>query len=93
MQSHSNIGQKFGIKVHGMYHILEFCKAKRYPPGDHDDQRVEAWNQWVAKYTPLFECFGGKTNLCKMINKLWRLFVMEWNETNTNFVWNGEQLI
>ena len=76
-----------------MYHILEFCQARRYSPAEHDDERIEAWNQYVAQYTPLFECFGGSTNLHKMINKLWRNFVMQWNGSNTNYVWQGNKLI
>ena len=86
-------GNKYGIKVHGLYHILEWIRFKGWSPATMDDQRVEAWNAYMARYAPLFHYFGGQTNLEKMIDKIWREFVMQWNPANSNFVWNGEKYI
>lgn len=86
-------GSRFGIKIHGFYHIFEFCEAKRFSPAECDDQRVEAWNAYIAQYEPLFSCFGGKINLDKMMNKIWREFVLNWDCGNNNIVWNGHKLI
>ena len=86
-------GNKFGIKVHGIYHALEWIRFKRWSPAVMDDERVEAWNAHMARYAPIFHYFGGKANLEKMIDKIWREFVIQWNPTNSNVVWNGKKYI
>ena len=86
-------GHRYGIKIHGWYHIFEFCEGKRFPPAEMDDQRVEAWNLYIAQFAPIFECFGGIKNLTKLMHKLWRMFVMDWNANNCNLVFNGNKMI
>lgn len=86
-------GKKFGIKIHGFYHILEFVKWKRWSTAEIDDERIEAWNAYISKYAPIFHCFGGAENLSKMINKIWRDFVMQWNPNNCNVFWNGKKYV
>ena len=86
-------GAKYGIKMHIFYHILEWCRGTRLSPAESDDERVEAWNQYIARFAPIFQCFGGKVNLEKLINKLWRRFVMNWNASNTNTVYDGVRML
>ena len=85
--------QRFGIKIHGFYHIWEFIQHRKFSPAEMDDERIEAWNAYIARFAPIFECFGGKVNLVKMIEKLWREFTMTWDINNNNYVWDGKDLI
>ena len=41
-----------------------------------DDQRVEQFNVHIGKFLPIYSCFRGHINLKRMMNKLWREFLL-----------------
>lgn len=86
-------GERFGIKIHAYYHEFEYMQHTRMSPAEIDDQRIEAWNAYVAQFAPIFQCFGGKNNLRKMIWKIWRQFVVHYDPANNNYIWTNDNAI
>jgi hypothetical protein len=86
-------GKRLGVKWHGFYHSLEWCNLFKFAPAFVDEQRVEAFNLYIANFLPIYTCFGGHINLDKMMNKLWRRFVLVYNASNKNKVWNGSKMV
>ena len=70
-------GERFGVKWHLLYHCVEWIEGLRWSPAHMDDQRIEAWNKHMEKYLPIFHCFGGDINMKKMIDKIWRAFILQ----------------
>ena len=69
-------GHKYGNKWHMFYHSLEWIERARWSPADMDDERVEQFNVHISKYLPIYACFKGHINLKRMMNKIWREFVL-----------------
>ena len=77
-------GKRIGIKFHQLIHAWEWCQKYRYSCGWCDDQRSEAFIQYIKHYSPLFEKFKGRINLKHMMDKLFRKFQMVWDCNNQN---------
>ena len=69
-------GHRYGNKHHMFYHSYEFMEWSRISPAWMDDERVEQFNVHIAKFLPIYSCFRGHKNLKRMMNKLWREFVL-----------------
>ena len=69
-------GERFGVKWHMLYHCVEWIEGLRWSPAHMDDQRIENWNRHMEKYLAIFHCFGGEVNMEKMMNKIWRGFIV-----------------
>lgn len=70
-------GERFGVKWHMLYHCVEWIEGLKWSPAHLDDQRIEAWNRHMEKYLTIFHCFGGHVNMQKMMNKIWRAFILQ----------------
>lgn len=69
-------GHRLGVKWHTLYHCYEWIEQWRWSPSWLDDQRVESFNIYVHKLLPIYSCFHGHVNLHKMMDKMWRNFVL-----------------
>ena len=69
-------GHRLGVKWHTLYHCYEWIEQWRWAPSWLDDQRVESFNIYVHKLLPIYACFHGHINLNKMMDKMWRNFVL-----------------
>ena len=69
-------GYRLGNKWHVFYHSYEWIEYWRISPAWMDDERVEQYNVHVSKFLPIYACFGGHLNLKRMMNKMWREFVL-----------------
>ena len=69
-------GYRLGYKWHGWYHSFEHIEHERWSTAYMDDQRVEQFNVHIGKFLPIYSCFRGHINLKRMMNKLWREFLL-----------------
>ena len=68
----TNDSNRFGYKIHYLYHCWEWCKFFRFSPAWIDDQRCEAFNLRLKRYWAIFASAMNHTNLLKMANTMIR---------------------
>ena len=61
---------RFGYKLHYLYHCWEWCKFFKFSPAWIDDQRCEAFNLRLKRYWSIFASAMNHTNLLKMANTM-----------------------
>ena len=61
---------RFGYKLHYLYHCWEWCKFFKFSPAWIDDQRCEAFNLRLKRYWAIFASAMNHTNLLKMANTM-----------------------
>ena len=82
----ANIDGSTTVKLHLLYHAVEWCYFRSLSPAWMDDQRIESMNKLYKEYYQLFNSFWNENQLTKLVNYMLIIQWIQWDDTNTYMI-------